>query len=148
MPRIHLRHGENELEVEGELSFIKEQIRDFYERLGLVGGKTSPTTLKQDLLKQKPKKPSEIPTPAEFYKSKGKTDGLSQLLIFGKYLEQFRETPEFTRQEINIIANEAKLSKDIHSQYYTLAVKQGLLRLHPENKYSLTLSAEEIISAM
>lgn len=148
MPKIRIRHGENEIEIDGELSFIQNQIKSFYERLGLVGGRTSPTTLKQDLLQQKPKSSGETPSPAEFYRSKGRTDGLSQVLIFGKYLEQYRETPEFTRQDINNVAKEVRLSKDIHSQYFTLAVKQGLLRSHPDKKYSLTLSAEEILSSM
>jgi len=149
MPRIRIRHGENELEVDGENSFIHEQIKAFYERLGLVGGKTSPATLKQDLLQHKPKTPSgQVPSPAEFYRTKGKTDGISQILIFGKYLEQFRATQEFTRAEINNLAKEAKLSRDVHSQYFTNAVKQGLLRSHPGKKYSLTLSAEEVLSSM
>lgn len=89
-------------------------------------------------------------TPAEFYqqKAKGKTDGISKILIFGKYLEEFRSISEFSRQDINDLAKEAKLAKDIHTQYFTNAVKQGLLRSHGRSRYSLTLSAESIISAM
>lgn len=148
MPRIRIRHGENEIELDGELDFIAAQLKSFYERMGLVGGKTSPATLKQDLLAVRTKDKSAAPAPAEFYKAKGKTDGISQVLIFGKYLEQYRDTPEFTHSQVNAIAKEAKLSKDIHGQYFTNAVKQGLLRSHPGRKYSLTLSAEEVLSSM
>ncbi len=149
MPKLRIRHGENEIELDGELDFIAAQLKSFYERLGLVGGKTSPATFKQELLStEKPKTEGVAPTPAEFYKSKERTDGLSQILIFGKYLEQFMDKPEFTRADINEIAGQVKLSKDIHSQYFTNAVKQGLLRVHDGSKYSLTLSAEEVISSM
>jgi hypothetical protein len=148
MPRIRVRHGENEIEVEGELDFITNQLKSFYERMGLVGGRTSPATLKQTLLGEPEKGSSKTPSPAEFYKSKGRTDGVSQVLIFGKYLEQYGDTPEFTRAQVNAVASEAKLSKDIHGQYFTNAVKQGLLRSHEGNKYSLTLSAEEALSKL
>lgn len=148
MPRIRIRHGDNEIELDGEPDFIAAQLKSFYERMGLVGGKTSPATLKQDLLAERPKDKSAAPSPAEFYKAKGRTDGISQVLIFGKYLERYRDTSEFTRSQVNAIAKEAKLSKDIHAQYFTNAVKQGLLRSHPGSKYSLTLSAEEALSSM
>ena len=149
MPKIRVRHGENEIDLDGELDFIATHLKSFYERLGLVGGKTSPATLKQDLLSsEKRKEPSAIPTPVEFYKSKGKTDNISQIIIFGKYLEQYMDKPEFTRSDINGLTAKAKFSKDIHSQYFTNAVKQGFLRIHDGGKYSLTLSAEELLAAM
>lgn len=149
MPKIRIRHGENEIELDGEIDFISQHLKSFYERLGLVGGKTSPATLKQDILSSdRPKNKGSAPTPVEFYKSKGKTDGISQILIFGKYLEQYMDKPEFTRADINNLTDQAKFSKDIHSQYYTNAVKQGLLRMHDGGKYSLTLSAEEVLAAM
>ncbi|CAG1011523.1 hypothetical protein ANAEL_04201 [Anaerolineales bacterium] len=149
MPKIRIRHGENEIELDGDMDFITSNLKSFYERLGLVGGKTSPATLKQDLLSlDKPKEKGITPTPVEFYKSKGKTDGISQVLIFGKYLEQYMDKPEFTRADVNSLTTQAKFSKDIHSQYYTNAVKQGLLRMHDGGKYSLTLSAEELLASM
>ena len=95
------------------------------------------------------KKPiGKAQTPAEFFKSKGKADGISQILIFGKYLEEYRNMSEFSQADINKVVKEAKLPKDIHGQYFTNAVKQGLLRSHGGGKYSLTLSAESVLSAM
>ncbi len=149
MPKIRIRHSENEIELDGDLDFISSHLKSFYERLGLVGGRTSPATLKQELLSpEKNKQNTPVPSPAEFYKGKGQTDGISQILIFGKYLEQFMDKPEFSRGDINALVSQAKLSKDIHSQFFTNAVKQGLLRAHNGGKYSLTLSAEEVISSM
>jgi hypothetical protein len=107
--------------------------------------------LKQEIFEPVSKSPSsKHMTPAEFYtqKSKGKTDGISNILIFGKYLEESRGVSEFSRQEINDLARETKLSKDIHTQYFTNAVKQGLLRSHGRSRYSLTLSAESVVAAM
>ena len=87
-------------------------------------------------------------TPAEYYKAKGKTDGVSQILIFAKYLEEFEGVSEFKRKDINDLTKKAKLSKDVHTQYFTNAVKQGLLRSHGGSQYSLTLSAESLLAAM
>lgn len=147
MGRIRLRYGDNEIELEGSDVFIKRYLNDFYTRLGspTIGGKAP---IREQLLSgtAPPKTSSRVPTPAEFYKAKGKTDGVSQILVFGKYLEQFRNKPEFTRKDVNAVAKEAKLSKDIHTQYFTVAVRQGLLRKQGQN-YSLTLSAEELLAA-
>lgn len=146
MGRIRLRHGDNEIELEGSDPFIKKQLEQFYARLG----GTSPsakTAIREQLLSGATHKAGgKAPTPAEFYKQKGMTDGVSQILVFGKFLEQFRNKAEFTRKDINSAAKEAKLSKDIHAQYFTNAVKQGLLRKQGQN-YSLTLSAEELLAA-
>lgn len=149
MSKVRIRHGENEIEVEGTNEFIDKHLNDFYARVVQMPVQAPPTRLKKEILEPTPKiKPSEIPTPAEFFKSKGKTDGISQILIFGKYLEEYRDVTEFSRDDVNKLAKEAKLPKDIHSQYFTNAVKQGLLRTHGRSRYSLTLSAESIISAM
>lgn len=144
--RIRLRVGDNEIEVEGSDDFIKKQLEQFYARLGVPAPPAR--GLKEQLLRPTPPpKAGKAPTPAEFYKDKGKADGVSQILIFGKYLEEFRNQPEFTPREVNAVAKEAKLAKDIHAQYFTNAVKQGLLRKQGQ-KYSLTLSAEEFLAGL
>ena len=124
----------------------QRQLEQFYARVGAPAGKPP---LREQLLSPSAKESGTIKrlTPAEFYKQKGKTDGVSQILVFGKYLEQFRDKAEFTRNDINAVAKEAKLSKDVHAQYFTNAVKQGLLRKQGKN-YSLTLSAEELLATI
>jgi hypothetical protein len=146
MGKVRVRHGDNEIEVDGSDQFVQKQLERFYERIaGAIGGTA---TLHQRLLeKSPPSKPGKELTPAEFYRSKGKTDGVSQLLIFAKYLEQYENLSDFTRKDINRIAKDVKLSKDVHPQYFTNAVKQGLLRKQGQ-KYSLTLSAEETLASM
>ena len=148
MARVRVRFGENEVEVEGPEELIKKHVDQFLTQLSLGYSHAARRGLKDQLLSQPAesaagKKP---PTPAEFYREKGKTDGVSQILVFGKYLEQFRNMSEFTRKDVNAVAKEAKLSKDIHAQFFTNAVKQGLLRKQGQ-KYSLTLSAEEFLAA-
>jgi len=146
--KVRLRHGEHEIEVEGSDEFVRKQLEQFYQRLGAAASGAQPAGIKQKLLEKVPSaKPGKSPTAAEFYKAKGKTDGVSQVLIFGKYLEEFENLPEFTRKDINRTAKDAKLSKDIHAQYFTNGVKQGLLRKQGQ-KYSLTLSAEEVLASM
>jgi hypothetical protein len=149
MSRVRVRHGDNEIEVEGADDFIDKQLKDFYAKVEAVGSRAGPLKLKQEMLEPTPKrKAGKPPTPAEFYKLKGKTDGISQVLIFAKYLEEYKEVSEFKRGDINALAKEAKLAKDIHPQYFTNAVKQGLLRSHGKGLYSLTLSAESVLSSM
>jgi len=149
MEKIRIRHGDDEIEVEGSNSFIAKQLKAFYERLEQKFVPSPIAGLKKEIETPVTKKiPSRIPTPAEFYKAKNRTDGIAQILIFGKYLDEFRGVSEFSRQQINELAQEVRISKDIHGQYFTNAVKQGLLRNQGYGKYSLTLSAEEVLSAM
>ncbi len=150
MPKIRLRYGDNEIEADGSDDFVRQQLDKFYATIA-PGSKMTPGTapLKQQLLDaSKSVKSGHVPSPAEFYKSKGKTDGISRILIFAKYLEQYRNQSEFTRANINDLAKEARLGKDIHGQYFSNAVKQGLLRSLDSSKYSLTLSAEDLLAAM
>jgi len=148
MSKIRIRHGEDEIELDGSDSFIKNQLEAFYKRVQSLPA-MAPATLKKDIQVAAAKKPSQgIPSPAEFYRAKNRTDGVSKILIFGKYLEEYRNKTEFTPLELNEIAKEVKLSKDIHPQYYSNAVRQGLLRGLGGGKYSLTLSAEDAIAVM
>lgn len=149
MGKIRIRHGDNEIELEGTDAFIKKHIDSFYQRIQHAPQVWAPATLKQDIQTSAAKKPAgKVPTPAEFYKSKNRSDGIAQILIFGKYLEDFRSQSEFTRQDVNKIAKEAKIPRDIHGQYFSNAIKQGLLRNLGRAKYSLTLSAEEALATM
>ena len=149
MGKIRVRHGDNEIEIDGSDAFIKKQLAGFYERIASARFETLPTSLKREIQASASKKSSgKQQTPAEFYRSKNRTDGISKIIIFSKYLEDYRGKSEFSRQDINGIAKEARLAKDIHAQYFTNAVKQGLLRNLGHGKYSLTLSAEEVLAAM
>ena len=147
MGKLKLKHGENEIEVEGSDDFIRKQVEMFYERL--VGKLTTPGgTVKQRLMDTAGvASQGKKLTPAEFYREKGKTDGISQILIFGKYLELYEKLSEFSQGDVNRVAKDAKLARNIHGQYYTNAIKQGLLRKQGQ-KYSLTLSAEETLATM
>lgn len=148
MGKIRIRHGDHEIELDGSDQFIAKQLKQFYAQLGPGIAAGPRMSLKQELLDEpRLEKKGKAPTPAEFYRSKGKRDGLSQLLIFARYLEEFEGKSEFSAGEVNQVAKAAKLSKDIHPQYFSNAVKQGLLRKHGR-KYSLTLSAEEVLASM
>lgn len=148
MSKIRIRHGEHEIELDGSDQFVATHLEQFYDKIGVVTGKPPRASLKQQLLDERaPSTPGKTPTPAEFYRSKGKTDGLSQLLIFARYLEEFQGKSEFSPGEVNQVAKDAKLSRNIHPQYFANAVQQGLLRKHGR-KYSLTLSAEEVLASM
>jgi len=147
--KLRIKHGDNEIEVEGTDNFIKAHLSEFYSKIQDVGTRLPTSKIKQEILSVSTKPPSgKEPSPAEYYRKKGREDGISQILILGKYLEEYRGMSEFSREDVNKLSNEAKLSKNIHGQYFTNAVKQGLLRSHGRSKYSLTLSAESVISSM
>lgn len=149
MGKIKVRHRDHEIELEGSDEFIEKHLEAFYERISKISTSMPSSHLKKEILEPPLKKPAgKAPTPAEFFKSKGKEDGVSQILIFGKYLEEYRHVSEFSKKNINELVKDAKLPKDIHGQYFTNAVKQGLLRSHGQGKYSLTLSAESVLSAI
>lgn len=150
MPKIRIKYGENEIDIEGSDEFVKKQLDRFYGTITKpISSSAQTTTLKHELTgTTKPEKQDSPPSAAEFYKSKGRSDGVSKILIFAKYLDQYRNKSQFTKKDINSLVREAKISKDVHSQYFTNAVKQGLLRSYPGGKYSLTLSAEEIVASM
>ncbi len=115
----------------------------------MVVSQSSGKSLPQEIFKASSQgKGKKQPSPAEFYRLKGKSDGVGQLLVFAKYLETYRGVSEFTPKEINNLVKEARLSRDIHGQYYSNAVKQGLLRPLGNKKYSLTLSAEDYLGSV
>jgi hypothetical protein len=151
MGKIKLKHGTHEIELEGDDNFIKSQLEAFYKRVGsMISSTTAPQLTAAQILSPTPQAAAgPAPTPAEFYrlKSRGKTDGITQLLIFAKFLETYKNLSEFSQKDVNAIVKEARLSKDIHGQYFSNAVKQGLLRSLGSGRYSLTLSAEELIAS-
>lgn len=148
MTKIRVRHGENEIELERTDAFINKHLGAFYQRISVKGPEISAPPVKLEVEVPAKKRSTKPPTPAEFYNGIGKTDGVSKILIFAKYLELYRDKSEFVRADINSLVSEAKLSKDIHSQYFTNTVKQGLLRSLAGSKYTLTLSAEEVLASM
>jgi len=148
MSKIRIKHGDNEIELEGSDDFIEMHLESFYGKVRLKETGITAPKLKEEIEKSLKKRTGKAPTPAEFYKNKGKTDGVSKILIFAKYLELYKDQTEFSRSDINNLVKEARLSKEIHSQYYTNSVKQGLLRALSGSKYTLTLSAEEVIASM
>jgi hypothetical protein len=149
MNKLRVKHGDHEIEIEGADKFIEEHLTGFYSKIQEIGTRLPTSTIKREILAA-PVKPAagKEPSPAEFLRQKGREDGISQILILGKYLEEYRGISEFSREDVNKLGKEAKLSKNIHSQYFTNAVKQGLLRSLGKRKYSLTLSSESVISSM
>lgn len=149
MNKLKVKHGDHEIEIEGTDEFIKAQLDGFYTKLQNVSTHPAASKIRNEILDTPVKPPAgKEPTPAEYYRKKGHDDGISQILILGKYLEEYRGMSEFTQADINSLTKEIKLSKNIHGQYFTNAVKQGLLRSQGNRKYSLTLSAESVLSSM
>ncbi len=62
-------------------------------------------------------------------------------------MQQYRGREQFTRNDVSKLSAEARV-KDVHGQYFTLAIKQGLLRTVGKGAYSLTISGEDAVAAM
>lgn len=148
--RIKVRVGENEIELEGDAKFIEAQLAKFYEKIGATLAKSaSAPTPESGLVQSKVKwaTPTRDLSPAEFLRRALPKGGTEQLLALGHFLEQNRAAKDFDQKEIKALCQEAKL-RDIHGQYFTLAVKQGLLRVSTKGRYALTLTGEDAVTRM
>ena len=146
--RVRYKIGDHEIEVEGSQKFIRQQLKEFFVRVG--GSQLGEAARARHELPEKIAEASrrgKAPTPVEFYRSKDPKSGTARLIVLAKYLEDLRSQPEFKPTDINKLAREAKIA-DIHAQYYTTAVRQGLLRTVGKGKYSLTLSGEDVVLSM
>src|SRR5882762_141197 len=145
--RVFWKIGDHEIEVEGDNAFIQKQLKLFFDR---VGGQH---LLQQAVSKDLPSKivagakSGKTLSPAEYYRQKNPNGGTATLIVLGKYLDEFRSKGEFTKKDINALAREVRI-KPIHAQYYSLAVKQGLLRAIGRGTYGLSITCEDTVAAM
>jgi hypothetical protein len=147
--RLRLRLGDNEIELEGNVAFIKSQLADFITRIEGTserrptesgGGKGVPPRRVATLS-------AKGLSPAEYIKQKQPRGGTERLLVLGKYLEEQRGATAFTRVDIKALAGLAKIVPP-KSIYYTRGVQQGLVQTQARGRYALTLSGEAAVNAM
>ncbi|MDD5595677.1 MAG: hypothetical protein PHY94_05475 [Candidatus Omnitrophica bacterium] len=146
--KLRLKIGENEIELEGEAKFIDAYLKLFLDNQGIT---------KQPLAESKGKpglpgkvfvtKPKRDMTPAEYVREKKPNGRTEYLIVFAKYLDEYRSLAEFSKKDIATTVRMAKV-KPIEGAYYTLAVKQGLLNKLSHGRYQLTMSGEDAVSAM
>lgn len=149
MGRIRIKQGNSEIELEGDDAFIDRQLISFYARFGGEAIKPPPKLLdEQPDIGKEENEEQYVPSVAAYLMQHGgnKADGLSQLMLLAAFLEKCQNKSEFSAKDINNIADEAKLPKNIHPQYFSNAVKQGLLRCRPGAKYSRTLTADNFLA--
>jgi hypothetical protein len=140
MPQsVRWRFGENEIEVVGDEGFIEKHLTRFEAKLG------------EDLQATKVRQPREASalgnldenlSPAEFYRKLRPKGGVESLIVVGKYLHDFKKQANFSKADIRAMAGEIRI-KEIHPQYYTLALQRGLLR-ELDGGLVVTLSGDEL----
>lgn len=147
--RIKVRVADNEIELEGDAKFIESQLARFYDKLGALTSKqlSVGAGLESVQSRLKAATPTKELTPAEFVRRAAPKGGTEQLLALAHFVEQNRGAKDFSQQEMKGLTGEAKL-KDLHPQYYVLAVKQGLLRSTGKGRYALTLTGEDAVAKM
>jgi hypothetical protein len=145
--RIRIKFHEHEIELAGTDKFIEKHLVEFWTRIEGPARPAASKAVQADGSKSHAVKSGKKPSPAEFVREKSPDGGTELLIVLGKYLEDYRNQAEYAKKDLNSIAREAKM-KDVHSQYFNLAVKQGLMRSAGKGKYSLTLSGEDSVLAM
>jgi len=142
--RVFWKIGDREIEVEGDKAFIQKHLKTFLDSVGLAPAQPSKDLPSKIVAAAKS---SKILSPAEYFRQKSPNGGTEILIVLGKYLEEFRNKTEFTRKDIKAVAQEAKVSPP-HAQYYSNAVKQGLLRAIGRATYGLSITGEDAVGAM
>jgi hypothetical protein len=148
--RIKVRVGDSEIELEGDAKFIEGQLVKFYEKVGTQSATHLPaftSTTESVQSRVKAATPTKELSPAEFLRRSAPKGGTEQLLALAHFIEQNRGAKDFSQQEVKALCGEAKL-KDLHAQYFTLAIQQGLLRGTAKGRYALTLTGEDAVSKM
>jgi hypothetical protein len=142
--RVYWKIGDREIEVEGNASFIKAQLKTFFDRLGYS---SQPSTKDLPSKIVAVAKSGKALSPAEYYRLKNPMGGTETLIVLAKYLDEFRNKSDFARKDVQALAQEAKIPR-LHTQYFSNAVKQGLLRSLGSGMYGLSLSGEDAVAAM
>jgi hypothetical protein len=144
--KLRLKIGEYEMEAEGEDSFIERHRQEFFRQIPAgpkPGAGDVPTTAPKKGVQSAGMKGYSA---AEFYKQKRPDGGTKSLIVLGKYLHDSSSREEFSRADIKTLCGQIRI-KDIHSQYYTLALKQGWMR-ETEKGFAITLSGDELVEKM
>ena len=79
MSKIRIRHGENEIELEGSDGFVRNHLEQFYQKVSLGAISTTPKIKKEVLEPVVKSSSAKKPTPAEFNKSKRKISAFKQV---------------------------------------------------------------------
>jgi hypothetical protein len=140
---VRWRLGENEIEVVGDENFIEKHLSRFEAKLAetLQAAKTKHAQVAMGSAGF-----SESLSPAEFYRKLRPKGGLESLIVLGKYLHDFKKQSNFSKADIRAMAGEIRI-KEIHPQYYTLALQRGLFR-ELDGGLAVTLSGDELLSKM
>jgi hypothetical protein len=136
---VRWRFGENEIEVVGDETFVEKHLARFETKLG---ENTQTSKVKQSREASVLGNLDENLSPAEFYRKLRPKGGVESLIVVGKYLHDFKKQPNFSKADIRAMAGEIRI-KEIHPQYYTLALQRGLLR-ELDGGLVVTLSGDEL----
>lgn len=136
---VRWRFGENEIEVVGDEGFIEKHLARFEAKLGEG---LQPSKVRQPREGSVLGNLDENLSPAEFYRKLHPKGGVESLIVVGKYLHDFKKQPNFSKADIRAMAGEIRI-KEIHPQYFTLALQRGLLR-ELDGGLVVTLSGDEL----
>lgn len=116
--RIRIRHGEHELEIEGDKEFVTQTYSDLKgEVLGVAPAQRVPKTDTDEIT---PPEPTDEPGPslANFLKQKKAKSHADKVITIAVYLYRYRKHEEFTATDIERCYQEAllKMPKNINDR--------------------------------
>lgn len=86
-------------------------------------------------------------SPAEFLRKVKPDGGLQTLIALCYYLDNYLRETSFTQKRLRELAVAAKI-KDIHPQYFTRGVREGMLADAGDRAYRLTQSGEDLVVSL
>jgi hypothetical protein len=141
MSSVRWKLRDYEVEVEGDDAFIEKHLARFEQKL------ISHTDTRESDSAKRKQEDASLPdgdlAPAEYVRHTGPEGGTQTLLVLAKYLHDYKTKKTFSRADLRGISAEARI-KDIHPQYYSLALDKGYLR-EVGKEFALTLSGEDLV---
>jgi len=147
--RIRIKHGEVEIEAEGDKEFVEKHIEEFKKEIPKITKELPP---KEKLITSEiPKKKVELEalSLAEFYKQKQPKDHNETVVVFAYWLAKNKGQEEFQTKDISACYDEAKIPKPKnvtqHISVMTSGRKAYLTAGFQKGRYKLTLTGEEFV---
>lgn len=139
MPRFRVRSAQQEIELEGTEDYIDKYLGIAKEILQV----TPSNQPGADEPNMQASSRSQL-SAAEFLRRVKPSGGTEQLVALAKFLNDHRNQQTFTKPDLRLVASEARV-KDLGHAYYVRAIEQGLLMNAGADRFSITLSGEDLI---
>jgi hypothetical protein len=143
--RIRIKHGEVEIEAEGDKEFVEKHIEEFKKEMLKIAKELPPKEVTPEI----PRKEidwGELSL-GEFYKQKQPKNHNKTVVVFAYWLTKRKGQEEFQPKDIRACYGEAKISKPKNvRQHISVNVSKGYLTTGSKKSwYKLTRTGKEFV---